>query len=73
MTAATSENTFTKLLDGACRSHFTNGALAFKVRVMKMLLSMGERDLASTVGRMDLPTRENVTANEARAASQEIV
>ena len=68
MTVTTSEETFGRVLDGLADTAFLAGCTTMRFRIIRMLMSMGERDLASTVGRMDIPTREN--ANGA-AAPQE--
>jgi hypothetical protein len=64
MTVTTSETTLATILESTVNMGFSSGAFAMKIRVMKMLMSMGERDLASTVGRMDIPTRENCDHRE---------
>ncbi len=70
MTVTTSETTLLTLTDALERSVFTIGAIAMQTRVIRLLSSMGEHDLAATIGRMDVPTRENWNEREA-AASQE--
>ncbi len=70
MTVTTSGPTMATILASTRAMGWTCGAMAMKVRVMKALMSMGERDLAATIGRMDVPTQENWDDNEA-AASQE--
>lgn len=70
MTVTAPEPIFTRIVDGASAVAWLNGALTMRARVMTMLMSMGERDLALTVGRMDLPTRDAATG---AAASQENV
>ena len=47
------------LMDGIIRTSWLNGGLAMRFRVIKALLAMGERDLAATIGRMDVPTQQN--------------
>lgn len=71
MTVTTSEPTLVTILASTRAMGFTSGALAMKIRVMRMLMSMGERDLAATVGRMDVPTQQNWNEdNEMRAETE---
>lgn len=62
-------DTFEAMLKGATRTAWLNGALAMKFRTVKMLMSMGERDLAATISRMDPPTQENWNDREAVPAA----
>ena len=52
-------DTFEDILTGVGATAWLSGAMAMKFRVMKNLMAMGERDLAATIGRMDVPTQQN--------------
>lgn len=64
---------FDKALADLSDAAWLNGGLAFKTRAMRMLVSMGERDLAAAIGRMDVPTRENWSDREEKHGAQDIL
>lgn len=57
-------DTFTAGIDNLSSIAWLNGCLAMRYRVAKLLLSMGEHELASMVAVMDPPSRENWNSHE---------